>query len=96
MVIGEADVSASIQKQTVKKKKQTPVKESSKKKSKTSAPYDDIKALDAKWSERFLRLEAMFMARTLQPPVGQLTIQHGTVSAVQPLVGEFKLLIDLL
>ena len=72
-VVAEADASTSVQKLASEKKKQTPAMESSKKKSKTASTSDDIKALDAKWSKRFLRLEAMFMARSLQPPGGQST-----------------------
>ena len=45
--------SASAQKLAVDKKKHTPVKASSKKISKSATPYDDIRVLDSKCSERF-------------------------------------------
>ena len=42
--------------------------------------------LDAKWSECFSRIEAMFMVRTLQTPAGQSTFPRVSVpvSAGQP------------
>ena len=42
---------------------------SPKKTSKASEYQSDLKSLDDKWSERFARLEALFLAKTFQVPV---------------------------
>ena len=55
-------------------RKTTPTKESSKKKASKpsiSAVAKEIKALDSIYSERLSRLEAIFIARTMQPVTGQ-------------------------
>ena len=54
-----------------KKLKKSSHKSPSKKKaSKTSVDFQaDLKSMDDKWSERFARLEAMFLAKSFQVPV---------------------------
>ena len=62
------------------KRKVTPTKESTKKKSSkssSSTSADEIKALDAKWLERFSRLEAcMLLANSFQATNSQPTFQQ--------------------
>ena len=62
-ILGQVNVSLSnSQKMVADKKNVTPTKETTKKSSSYSST-DEIKALDAKWLERFSRLEAPATAR---------------------------------
>ena len=76
-ILGEVDPSFSDgQKVATDKRKVTPEKESTKKSSKSSSSssFDEIKALETKWLERFSRLEAILLA--FQPTTGQVSCQH--------------------
>ena len=77
-IIGQVNIS-SIDNEKVAsvKRKVTPTKESAKKKScKSPSSSDGIKALEDKWSQRFSRLEAMILAKSVQLPAGQPTLQQ--------------------
>ena len=68
----------SVAKDMCKKKLSTPTKPAK------SSTNSKIKALDQKWSERFLRLKAMLLARTLENSQQEPTFQTVKVTPMKP------------
>ena len=62
----------------------TPKASSKKKSSSTKSRSDDIKDLDEKWSECFVRLEAMLVSKTFTVPVNPVQNPPSVVTSDQP------------